>query len=64
MGALILSYTDGTQDVIKAGEAYYAPPGHRPIFKAGTRVVEFSPADELAATMEVVMANIAAMGAG
>ncbi|MGQ0615785.1 MAG: cupin domain-containing protein [Acidimicrobiia bacterium] len=63
-GTLVFNYRDGTQDVIEAGEAYYAPPGHLPIFKAGTRVVEFSPADELAKTMEVVMANVAAMQSG
>ena len=42
-GTLIFNYRDGTRDVIEAGEAYYAPPGHLPIFTAGTRVVEFSP---------------------
>jgi hypothetical protein len=60
-GSLIFRYTDGRQDVIEAGEAYFAPPGHRPVFRAGTRVVEFSPADALARTMQVVMANVAAL---
>lgn len=63
-GTLIFRYVDGHEDVINAGEAYYAPPGHLPVLKAGTRVVEFSPTDELNATMEVVMANVAAMQAG
>jgi hypothetical protein len=63
-GTLVYRYTDGTEDVITAGEAYYAPPGHRPLFRAGTRVVEFSPADQLEATVAVVMANLAAIQAG
>ena len=60
-GTLIYNYTDGTQDVITAGEAYYARPGHLPVLTAGTEVVEFSPTDGLGQTMEVVMKNIAAL---
>lgn len=63
-GTLVFRYSDGSEDVIEAGEAYYAPPGHLPVFKAGTKVVEFSPTDELGATMAVVEANINAMRAG
>jgi hypothetical protein len=63
-GTLVFRYTDGSQDVIEAGEAYYAPPGHLPVFNAGTRLIEFSPTDELDKTMAVVMANVEAMQAG
>ncbi len=49
--------------MIGAGEAYYVGPGHLPLFMAGTEVIEFSPTDELAKTVEVVMANLAAMTA-
>jgi hypothetical protein len=63
-GTLVFRYTDGSEDVIEAGEAYYAPPGHLPVFKAGTRLVEFSPTGELDQTMAVVMANMEAMQAG
>lgn len=62
-GSLVFRYTDGREDVVEAGEAYFAPPGHLPVFRAGTRVVEFSPTDALAQTMQVVMANLAAMQA-
>src|SRR5215216_5902324 len=61
-GTLVYTYADGTRDVIGAGEAYYAPPGHLPTFTAHTEIVEFSPSDQLAATMEVVIKNVAAMG--
>jgi len=62
-GRLTYRYEDGTQDVVEAGEAYYARPGHLPLFSAGTEVVEFSPSADLARTMEVVMANLEAAGA-
>lgn len=61
-GRLVFDYTDGSRDVIEAGEAYYAPPGHRPVLVAGTRVVEFTPSDELAETMAVIEKNLAATG--
>ena len=62
-GRLTYRYTDGTEDVIGAGEAYYARPGHTPVFHAGTEVVEFSPAAELEQTIEVVMRNLASVTA-
>ncbi|GAA1956749.1 hypothetical protein GCM10009798_15160 [Nocardioides panacihumi] len=43
-----------------AGDAYYAPPGHLPLVTAGTSVVEFSPTEELARTMEAVERNLKA----
>lgn len=62
-GKLIFTYTDGTQDVITAGEAYVTKPGHTPKIFPDTEVIEFSKADELAATMEVVARNMEAAGA-
>jgi hypothetical protein len=57
-GRITLRFTDGTSEDYVEGDAYYAPPGHTPIFTAGTEVVEFSPAADLAKTMAVVMANL------
>jgi hypothetical protein len=48
------------EETFVAGDAYYVGPGHTPILHAGGAVVEFSPSDELAQTMEVVMRNMAA----
>ena len=61
-GTLVYNYADGSQDVIQAGEAYYAPPGHLPVFAAGTEIAEFSPSEQLRATMEVVAKNVLAAG--
>jgi hypothetical protein len=62
-GELIFKNVDGSVDRITAGQAYYVGPGHLPEFIAGTEIVEFSPAAELAQTMAVVMANVAVAGA-
>jgi hypothetical protein len=63
-GRLDYRYTDGTVDQIMAGQAYYARPGHTPLFHADTEIAEFSPTDQLAATIEVVERNMEAMSQG
>jgi hypothetical protein len=60
-GRLVYRYTDGSRDDIGAGEAYYARPGHTPLFFAGTRLAEFSPTPELQRTMDVIRRNLGAM---
>jgi hypothetical protein len=59
-GSMTFTYAD-REEVIGAGEAYYAPPGHTPAAAPGTEVVEFSPSADLQRTLAVVMANAAAM---
>jgi hypothetical protein len=61
-GKLAFRYED-REETFNAGDAYYAPPGHTPILYAGTEVIEFSPTDELAHTMEVVVKNMEAASA-
>jgi hypothetical protein len=61
-GKLTYRYSDGTEETITEGEAYYARPGHLPYLYAGTEVVEFSPTDELAKTVEVINKNMEAAG--
>lgn len=60
-GKLIYHYPNG-DDVIGAGEAYYARPGHTPEIFPNTEVVEFSPTADLKKTLDVVMKNMKAMG--
>ena len=62
-GRLTFRYADGSEDVMQAGDAYYAPPGHTPVLYAGTEVVEFSPTDLLQATLDVVDKNMESMQA-
>lgn len=62
-GKLVYRYADGPEDVITAGQAYHARPGHLPLLFADTEIVEFSPTDQLAETMEVVLKNLQTAGA-
>jgi len=49
-------------EVYKAGDAFYTPPGHIPVkHQPGSEIVMFSPADELRKTEEVMMKNMQAM---
>lgn len=52
--------TASGEEVFRAGDAYYVPPGHTPTIYAGTEIVEFSPTAELQRTLEVVERNLAA----
>jgi hypothetical protein len=53
------------EEVFDAGDAFYAPPGHIPVHnEPGTEIVQFSPAEELRQTTEVIMKNMQAMQAG
>lgn len=49
------------EETFTEGEAYYAAPGHIPIFYAGGEVVEFSPTEDFAKTAEVVDKNLEKM---
>jgi hypothetical protein len=51
------------EETYRAGDAYFAPPGHLPLITAGTSIVEFSPSADLATTMAVVEKNMLSAGA-
>jgi hypothetical protein len=61
-GSLTLRYADH-EETFEAGDAYYASPGHVPLVREGTELVEFSPAEEHARTMAVVAGNLQAASA-
>ena len=53
------------EEVFEAGDAFYAPPGHIPVHtEPGSEYLQFSPADELRKTGEVIMQNMQAMQDG
>jgi hypothetical protein len=56
-GRLTISYGDH-DDVLEAGDAFYAPPGHTPAAVAGTEFMIFSPTDLLAATDAAIAAGV------
>ena len=56
-GRLTCRFADH-EEVYEAGDAYYAPPGHIPVVTAGTEIVEFSPTEDYAKTLEVLARNL------
>jgi glyoxylate utilization-related uncharacterized protein len=52
--------TAAGEETFEAGDAYYIPPGHTPVFHSDTELVEFSPTVGLHATWEAVSENLAA----
>ena len=48
-GRMIVRYGD-REETIEAGDAFYMSPGHAPEAEAGAEFIQFSPADQLAAT--------------
>jgi hypothetical protein len=58
-GKLVYAYADG-EEVIEAGEAYVARPGHVSKVFAGTELIEFSPTEELAKTRAAIARNYGA----
>jgi hypothetical protein len=60
-GRVAFRYAD-YEEVFEAGDAYYAPPGHTPLFHAGTEVAEFSPTEAFDETVAVVAQNLRVAG--
>ena len=58
-GQLTIRYADH-DETFRAGDAYYIAPGHLPLTFAGTETTEFTPTEQLQATMAVVGANMRA----
>jgi hypothetical protein len=52
--------TKDGDEVIEAGQAYYLAPGHIPVIEEDVELLEFSPADERAATMDHVASVLSA----
>lgn len=59
-GRFLVRYDDH-EETVSAGDAFYMPPGHVPVFLEDTEMVELSPAAELKAVLDVVNANAAAL---
>jgi hypothetical protein len=60
-GQLTFRWADHEETYV-SGDAYYAAPGHVPLVTAGTSVIEFSPSQQLEATMAVVQRNLEGAG--
>ena len=63
-GRMTMRFADH-EEIYEAGDAYYAPPGHRPVrHEPGTEIVQFSPTDDLKKTQAVMMKNMKAITGG
>jgi hypothetical protein len=59
-GAVRFVYADGHEEVVTAGEMYFAPPGHTFHVLEEAETVEFSPTAEYRRHMELVARNMEA----
>jgi len=62
-GRLRVLSTDGTEESIVAGQAYYLPAGHNVVVEQDALVLEFSPTEDRARTMEHAAQMMQAAGA-
>jgi hypothetical protein len=62
-GRLRVLSTDGTEESIVAGQAYYLPAGHNVVVEEDALVLEFSPTQDRARTMEHAAQMMQAAGA-
>jgi hypothetical protein len=63
-GRMTFRYAD-VEEIVEAGDAFFAPPGHVPVkHEPGTEVVFFTPSDDLKKTEEVMAKNMQAMQGG
>lgn len=62
-GKIVFRFAD-REETYEGGDAYYAPPGHRPLVSAGTELIEFSPTEEFNRSLEVIARNARAMHEG
>ena len=57
-GRNVVTYEDGAEEVVEAGEFYYWPPGHTVRMEEATKQVEFSPRDEMNAVLDHVITKL------
>ena len=63
-GQLTVRYTNGEEEQITSGDAFYMSPGHTPSATAGTEFVIISPSAEFEATEAAIGENMARFAAG
>ena len=62
-GAFRVTYTDGTDEVVRAGDAYHLRPGHFVQTLEAVELIEISPVEEHDRTMAVLARNLGAVTA-
>jgi hypothetical protein len=62
-GSFRVTYLDGSEEVVGAGEAYRLEPGHFAQAIEDTQVIEFSPREEHERTKQQILKNVGAVSA-
>ena len=62
-GRMSVRYRDH-EETVEAGDVFYMPPGHLPVYDVGTRLIFFSPSEEMRRVNEVIESNARAFQAG
>jgi hypothetical protein len=55
-GRMTVRYADH-EEVVSAGDVFYMAPGHVPEYEPGTRLIQFSPTEEMKVVDETIMRN-------
>lgn len=55
-GGMTVRYADH-EELVRAGDVFYMPPGHVPEYLPGTRLIQFSPTAEVRVVTETIMRN-------
>lgn len=60
-GEILVTYTDGKQEIVSGGDLFYWPPGHTIQANQDSEMVVFSPQHEHCAVVEHVQKQLAAV---
>ena len=62
-GVIRVKYDNGTEEILRAGDVFYLPPGHTAIVEEDLKFLDFSPEKELKEVMDHINNKMAAMSA-
>lgn len=58
-GHMVITYTDGSEELAKTGDLFYWPPGHTVRAEADSEIILFSPQHEHCAVVNHIHAQVA-----
>ncbi|MGB3587531.1 MAG: cupin domain-containing protein [Tunicatimonas sp.] len=61
-GTMRVIYDDGSEEVLRAGDVFYMPPGHTAIVEENLKMIDFSPSQELEEVLGHVGKMMAELG--
>ena len=61
-GRILVTYQDGTQETVEAGDLYYWPSGHTILVEEPVKMVEFSPHDQMSEVVGNVVSVLSKAG--